>query len=91
MRSSDVKIVKNSITLNGGKTLEKYESEAGLSNLCVRQTGMEFKLNTNTNQNVGICYPSLKKSDNPVLKVEVMINGERKEYSFDLIKYGLTD
>ncbi len=91
MRSSDVKILKNSIALNGGKTLEKYENEAGLSNLCVRLTEMEFKLNTNTNQNVGMCYPSLKKSDNPVLNVEVMINGERKEYPFDLTKYGLTD
>lgn len=91
MKSADVKILKNSITLKGGRTLDMYISEAGLSNLCVRQIGLEFKLNTNTNQNVGLCYQLLKKSDAPVLNVEVMINGERKEYPFDLTKYGLTD
>ncbi len=91
VKSADVKILKNAIALKGGKTLEMYENEAGLSNLCVRSTGMEFKLNANANQNVGLCYSSLHKGDNPTLNVEVMINGERKEYSFDLTKYGLTD
>lgn len=91
MKSADVKILKNTIDLKGGRTLEMYLSEAGLSNLCVRQIGLEFTLNTNTNKNVGMCYSPLKKSDAPMLKVEVMINGERKEYPFDLTKYGLTD
>ncbi len=91
IKSLDVKILKNAIVLKGGKTLQKYENEAGLSNLCVRQSGMEFKLNSNVAQNVGMCYPSLHKTDNPTLNIEVMINGERKESTFDLTKYGLTD
>lgn len=52
---------------------------------------MEFKLNANTNQNVAMCYPVLHKSDSPMLNVGAMINGERKEYNFDLTKYGVTD
>jgi PBP1b-binding outer membrane lipoprotein LpoB len=91
INSLDVSILKNAIALNGGKTLEKYESEAGLNNLCVRQSGLQFKLNANAAQNVGLCYPSLHKTDNPTLNVEVMINGERKESTFDLTKYGLTN
>lgn len=91
IQSLDVKILKNAMVIKGGKTIQKYENEAGLSNLCVRQSAMEFKLNSNMAQNVGLCYPSLHKTDNPTLNIEVMINGDRKESTFDLTKYGLTD
>lgn len=87
----DVNILKNGVALGGGKIIKKYESEAGLNAQCVRLSGMEFKLNTNAAQNVGLCYPSLHKTDNPALDIGVMLNGERKDYAFDLTQYGLTN
>lgn len=92
LKSLDFKILKEEIIAKSGKQLgDRYDREVGLSNSCVRQPEMEFKLNANTNQNVAMCYPVLHKSDSPMLNVGAMINGERKEYSFDLTKYGLTD
>ncbi len=92
VNSLDFQIITQEMVSSGGKGLgDRYDREAGLSNLCVRQAGLAFKVNTNTNQNVGMCYPVVHKSDTPVLKIAAMINGERKEYSFDLTKYGLTN
>ncbi|MDD5474439.1 MAG: hypothetical protein PHU34_09890 [Candidatus Methanoperedens sp.] len=92
LKSLDFKIVKEEVMFKSGKLLgDRYDREVGLSNLCVRQAGMEFKLNADTNQNVVLCYPVAHKSDAPSLNVDALINGERKEYRFDLIKYGLTD
>ncbi|MFZ3058939.1 MAG: hypothetical protein WA102_04285 [Candidatus Methanoperedens sp.] len=92
VKSLDFKIIKEELVSNSGKQLGgRYDRDVGLSNLCVRQSGMEFKLNTNTNQNVAMCYPVVHKSDTPTLNIAAMINGERKEYSFDLTKYGLTE
>ncbi|MCZ7398568.1 MAG: hypothetical protein O8C62_02620 [Candidatus Methanoperedens sp.] len=92
VNSLDFKIIKEELISKSGKQLgDRYDRDVGLSNLCVRQSGMEFKLNTNTNQNVAMCYPVVHKSDTPTLNIAAMINGERKEYSFDLTKYGLTD
>lgn len=92
VKSLDFKIVKEEIVSKSGKQLgDRYDRDVGLSNLCVRRSGMEFKLNANTYQNVAMCYPVVHKSDAPTLNVAALINGERKEYSFDLIKYGLTD
>ncbi len=88
----DFKIVQIEMVSNSGKLLgNRYDREVGLSNLCVRQSGMEFKLNANTNQNVAMCYPVVHNSENPSLNVDALINGERKEYRFELIKYGLSD
>ncbi|MFA4934741.1 MAG: hypothetical protein WC568_02785 [Candidatus Methanoperedens sp.] len=92
LKSLDFKILTEEVTSKSGKLLgDRHDREVGLSNLCVRQSGMEFKLNMNTNQNIAMCYPVLHKSDSPTLNVAAMINGERKEYSFDLTKYGVTD
>ncbi|MGB8217865.1 MAG: hypothetical protein WCE94_11245 [Candidatus Methanoperedens sp.] len=90
INSLDVNIIKNTVALKDGRSFKKYENEAGLNNLCVRQSGLQFKLNANGAQNVGMCYPSLQKTDNPALNIEVMINGQRQDYSFDLTQYGLT-
>lgn len=90
IQSLDVKIIKNALVVKSGKTIQIYENEAGLSNLCVRQSAMEYNLSSNTAQNVGMCYPSLHKTDTPTLNIGAMINGERKDYSFDLTQYGLT-
>ncbi len=90
INSLDVSILTNAIVLKDGRALKKYESEAGLNNQCVRQTGLQFKLNANSAQNVGLCYPSLHKADNPVLNIEVMLNGIRNPARFDLTQYGLT-
>lgn len=92
VKSLDFKIINEEIVSDTGKQLgDRYDRDVGLSNLCVRQSGMEFKLNTNTNQNVAMCYPVVHKSDTPTLNIAAMINGERKEYSFDLTKYGVTN
>jgi PBP1b-binding outer membrane lipoprotein LpoB len=91
INSLDASIVKNVIVLSGGKALNKYEKEAGLNSQCVRVTGMEFKVNANSDHNVGICYPSLHKTDNPVLNIGFMLNGDRKDYTFDLTQYGVTN
>jgi PBP1b-binding outer membrane lipoprotein LpoB len=92
LKSLDFKIVTEEVISKSGKLLEdRYDRQVGLSNLCVRQAGMEFKLNANTNQNVALCYPVVHISDAPSLNIGALINGERKDYKFDLIKYGLTD
>jgi hypothetical protein len=57
----------------------------------VRTSGLDFNVDANTDKNVGICYPIVNKKDNPTLNVGAMINNERKEYAFDLTKYGLSD
>ncbi len=90
VNSLDFKIVNEGMVSKSGKLLgERYDKEVGLSNLCARQSGMEFKLNANTYQDVGMCYPVAHKSDNPTLNVGALINGERKDYAFDLTSFGL--
>jgi len=89
INSFDANIIKYTIALKDGRTLKKYENEAGLNAQCVRQPGLQFKLNANGAQSVGLCYPTLHKTDNPALNVEVMINGDRKVSTFDLTQYGL--
>ncbi len=90
-QSLNVAVVKNTLGLKDGRTLNMYDSVGGLSNACVRSTGLQFKLNANTNQNLAMCYPLVHKSDAPTLDITVMMNGVRNDYSFDLTKYGLTD
>ncbi len=90
-QSLDVAMVKNTLVLKDGRSLNMYNSEGGLSSACVRKTGLQFKLSANTNQNLAMCYPLVHKSDTPTLNIGVMMNGERKDYSFDLTTYGLTD
>ncbi|MCZ7392947.1 MAG: hypothetical protein ABOK23_04500 [Candidatus Methanoperedens sp.] len=90
-QSLDVAVVKNTLGLKDGRTPNMYDSVGGLSTACVRSTGLQFKLSANTNQNLAMCYPLVHKSDAPTLNLGVMINGERKDYPFDLTKYGLTD
>jgi hypothetical protein len=92
IQNPDFKIVMDSVVSKSGKNLgERYDKQVGLSNSCVRQSGMDLKLNVNSYQNVGICYPIIHKSDEPTLNIAIMINGERKDYKFDLLKYGLPD
>jgi PBP1b-binding outer membrane lipoprotein LpoB len=90
VKSLDFKIVSEKMVSISGKQLGmRYDTDVGLSNLCVRQAGMEFKLDASTDKNVGICYPMIQKGDNPTLILRTYINGESKEYRFDLTKYGL--
>jgi hypothetical protein len=92
IQNPDFSIVKDSILSKSGKNLgDRYDRQVGLSNLCARQSGMDIKLNVNSYQNVGMCYPVIHKSDEPTLNIATLINGERKEYKFDLTKYGLPD
>jgi hypothetical protein len=97
VKNNDVKplrfqIVKNELISDSGKKLgDRYDKNVGLSNLCVRTSGLDFIVDASTDKNVGICYPIVNKKDNPTLNVGAMINSERKEYAFDLTKYGLSD
>jgi len=97
VKNNDVKplrfqIVKNELISDSGKKLgDRYDKNVGLSNLCVRMSGLDFIVDANTDKNVGVCYPIVNKKDNPTLNVGAMINNERKEYAFDLTKYGLSD
>lgn len=90
VKTLDVKLLKYDIIGTSGKLLATpYDREVGLSNLCVRQAGLEFKLNENTINNAGFCFPIVHKADNPTLNIEAMINGERKTYAYDLTKYDI--
>ncbi|MCX9010113.1 MAG: hypothetical protein OIN66_03220 [Candidatus Methanoperedens sp.] len=92
LKNLDFNVVKEEMVSKSGKRLgSRYDREVGLSNLCVRQSGLGFKLDAGTDKNVALCYPIAHKADDPALNVGAMINGERKEYGFDLIKYGLAD
>ncbi len=90
VKNLDIKLVKEEIIGTSGKLLaSRYDREVGLSNLCVRQAGLEFKLNDNTINNVGFCHPMIHKADSPAMNLEALINGERKTYEFDLTKYDI--
>jgi hypothetical protein len=81
----DFKIVSEKMVSISGKQLGmRYDTNVGLSNLCVRQAGTEFKLDVNTDQNIGMCYPMIQKGDKPTLILRAYINGESKEYGFVL-------
>ncbi len=86
----EIAVVKNTLVLKNGVSREMYENVGGLSTACVRRTGLQFKLAANSGQNIAICYPLVHNSDAPVLEITVMINGVRRDYSFDLARYGLT-
>ena len=87
-----VQIVKDELIAMGGRTLPpRYDTNVGLSNLCVRLAGMDFIVDANKEKNVGLCYPIINKNDNPTLNVGAMVNNQRKDYGFDLTKYGLTE
>jgi hypothetical protein len=87
-----VQIVKDELVAISGRTLgTRFDTNVGLSNLCVRLAGMDFSVDANTDKNVALCYPIVNKNDNPTLNLGAMVNNERKDYGFDLTKYGLTD
>lgn len=89
-QSLDVAVVKNTLILKNGVSKEMYDNVGGLSSACVRRTGLEFNLSAGADQNLAMCYPLVHNSDAPTLDIAVMMNGVRKDYSFDLAKYGLT-
>jgi hypothetical protein len=85
-------IVKDElVAISGRKLGTRYDTNVGLSNLCVRLAGMDFIVDANTDKNVALCYPIVNKNDSPTLNVGAMVNKERKDYEFELTKYGLTD
>ncbi len=89
-QSLDVALVENKLVLRSGVSKEMLENVGGLSAACARKTGLMFRLGANSDQNIGICYPLVSKSDAPTLEITVMVNGTRTDYSFDLDRYGLT-
>ncbi len=84
-KSIDFKILNDAVITKSGKEAgDRYDSQVGLSDLCVRPLGLEFKLDARSSHTIGMCYPPVSKSEGPALKVTVSVNGERKEYSFDV-------
>ncbi len=90
-QSLEVVVVKNILVLKNEKSIEMYDNTGGLSNACVHTTGLVFNLSADADRNLAMCYPLVHNSDAPTLDITVMMNGIRKDYSFDLTKYGLTD
>ncbi len=84
-KSIDFKILQDAVITKSGKQAgDRYDAQVGLSNLCVRPLGLEFKLDAASSHTIGMCYPPVSKSEGPTFKVTVSVNGERKEYSFDV-------
>jgi hypothetical protein len=87
-----VQIIKDELVAMSGKKLgTRYDTNVGLNKLCVRLAGMDFIVDASTDKNVALCYPVVNKNDDPTLNIGAMINKERKDYAFELTKYGLTD
>ncbi|HEY9206068.1 MAG TPA: hypothetical protein VIO58_09115 [Candidatus Methanoperedens sp.] len=85
--SADIKIVKDVIIYKAGNEADpRYDTDVGLNDLCVRTAGLQFKLEARKSQLIGMCYPLIKMSDKPTYKIEIMVSGDRKEYTFDLTK-----
>jgi hypothetical protein len=85
VKNLDFKIVKENIIAKNSMILPgRYDKEVGLNDQCTRLAGMEFVLADNTQRNIGLCHPTINKVDEPVLRVETLIKGERKEYEFIL-------
>ncbi len=86
-KSADFILLTDVVVTKGDKADgARYDTQIGLSNLCVRPSGLAFNLDARTSKTIGMCYPPVSKSDIPVLKMAAMINGERKEYTFDVSK-----
>ncbi len=76
------------IVTGDGRQLDKF---GGLYN--TRQLNSKcdtenfFKLFPKASKKVGICFPSVRKNENPVMYVGITANGKQKEHNFDLGSY----
>ena len=76
------------IVTKDGKQFDKYGgiyNTKQLNGLC--DTENFFKLFPNANKKVGICFPTVSKTDAPVMYLGVTANGKQKELNFDLDSY----
>ena len=81
-------LTTRTIVTADGKQIDKYGglyNTRQLNGLC--DTPNFFKLFPNANKKVGICFPVVASTDDPVLYVGVTANGKQKEHSFDLKPY----
>ncbi len=86
-KSADFKLLTDVIKTKDGKELgARYDTQVGLSDLCVRPSGLAFSIEAGTSRTISLCYPPVSKSDVPSLNIAVMVNGERMEYKFDVSK-----
>lgn len=85
--SVDIKIVKDVIIYKAGNEADpRYDTDVGLSNLCVRTAGLQFKLEAGKSQIISMCYPLININENPTYNLGIMVNGIREDYKFDLTK-----
>ncbi len=76
--SVDIKIVKDVIIYKAGNEANpRYDTDVGLSNLCVRTAGLQFKLEAGKSQIIGMCYPLINMNENPTYNLGIMVNGIR--------------
>jgi len=76
------------IVTRDGKQLEKYGglyNTRQLNSFC--DTENFFKLFPGANKKVGVCFPVVRKNEDPVIYIEVTANGKQKEHNFDLSPY----
>ncbi len=76
------------IVTKDGKQLEKYGglySTRQLNPKC--DTENFFKLFPNADKKVGVCFPIVRKDEEPVMYLGVTANGKQKEHNFDLASY----
>ncbi|HEY9246525.1 MAG TPA: hypothetical protein VIO11_06740 [Candidatus Methanoperedens sp.] len=86
-QSVDFKIVSDSLVSKVDKDLgARYDTQVGLSDSCIRPSGLAFKLNARSSQTIGMCYPPVSKSEGPNLKIAAVVNNERKDFRFDVSK-----
>jgi len=85
VKSLDFKLVKEELTKKNSMVLPaKYDKEVGLNDLCTTSAGAEFVLTENTQKIVGLCHQTINNADEPMMKIEALINGIRQEYKFDV-------
>ena len=85
VKSLDFKLVKEEVVAKTSMVLPKsYENNVGLNDLCTPQAGLVFVLTENTQRNIGFCHPTINNAEGPTLKIEALINAERKTYEFDV-------
>ncbi len=83
--SVDFDVAGKTIVTKDGRQLERYGglyNTKELNGLC--DTDSYYRLFPNARRSVGMCFPLVGKSDEPIVYFRVIANGKQKEHRFDL-------
>ncbi len=81
----DFEMAGKTIVTGDGKQIERYGglfNTKQLNGEC--DSSVYFKLFPNARTNTGLCFPIVDKSDDPVMYIKMIANGNQKEHNFDL-------